>query len=168
MTETNTAKLAELIDKRHRCLLSLRELSAKQAGMISGGDMQALLRSFSVKNQWIVALQTIERELAPYHQQEPESRSWQSEPARQKCAQQAADCTRLLAELMELEKQNEREMTQRRDQVAAQLQTVQSADAARTAYQSQQNMRRDAAQTPRPNIAEDLPVVRLDLQSEAR
>ena len=168
MTHSDTEKLAELIDKRHRCLLNLRELSSKQSSMITEGDMPSLLRSFSIKNQWIVALQAIERELTPYHQQDPESRVWQSETARQQCAERAAECSQLLEEVMQLEKNNELEMTQRRDQVATQLQTVRSADAARNAYQSQQNMRRDAPQTPTPGLASDAALGRLDLQSEAR
>ena len=168
MSEHTTEKLAKLIDKRCRCLLSLRDLSAKQASMIASGDMPALLRSFSVKNQWIVALQAIEKELGPFHEQNPETRVWSSESARQKCAEQANLCKQLLSEVMELEKTNEREMTQRRDQVAHQLQTVQTAGAARSAYQSQQQIRSHGPQVPTPSMLNNAPTGHLDLQSEAK
>lgn len=168
MIDSSTERLAELIDKRHRCLLSLHELSSKQSGMIASGDMPALLRSFSAKNQWIVALQAIESELNPFHQQDPGKRSWRSETERQKCAERAAQCTQLLKELMQLERDNEKEMTQRRDQVAAQLQTVQTTTAARHAYQSQQELRGHGPQSPTSNVIDDAPTSRLDLQSEAR
>ena len=168
MSEHTTEKLAELIDKRYRCLLSLRELSSKQGSMIASGDMPALLRSFSVKNQWIVALQAIEKELAPFHQQNPEARVWPAESARRKCAEQAELCKKLLNEVMELEKTNETEMTQRRDQVATRLQTVQTAGAARNAYQSQQKIKSHGPQVPTPTMTHDAPAGRLDLQSEAK
>ena len=167
MTDSSTNRLVELIDKRQRCLVALHELSTRQSGMIADGDMSALLRSFSVKNQWLVALQAVERDLAPFHQQNPEERVWASEAVRQQCAEKAATCNQLLRELMKLEKQNEQEMTQRRDRVAAQLQNVQSADAARNAYQTQQQVRRDTHHTPVPNLTEETHPSRLDLHSEA-
>ncbi len=134
----STTSLADLIDKRHRCLLQLRDLGRKQSESIATGEMGPLLRLISVKNQLIAALQTIERELAPFHAQDPEQRDWSTAEARVQCAQKAEWCRLLLAEVMELEQQNEQNMVQRRDQVATQLQAVQAASNARGAYQAHQ------------------------------
>ena len=130
--------LADLIAKRRHCLAKLRDLGLKQSELILAGEMGALLRSLSAKNQWIVAVQTIEKELAPYHEQDPSKRVWASQTQRNQCANQAAECKDLLDEIMQLEHQNEQKMTERRDQVANQLQTAHAAGTVCTAYQAQQ------------------------------
>jgi len=138
MSELATETLADLIAKRRLCLLKLRDLGRKQAELIAAGQMGALLRSFSAKSQWIVAVQAIEKELAPYHAQDPDQRVWASAELRKQSAAQAAECQGLLDEIMQLERDNERIMTERRDRVALQLQSAHAAGAARSAYQAQQ------------------------------
>ncbi len=133
-----TTNLADLIDKRHRCLLQLRDLGHKQAELIAAGEMGPLLRLIAAKNQLIAALQSIEQTLAPYHDQDPEQRVWSTSAARAQCAQQATACQQLLDEVMELERRNEQNIIERRDQVATQLQAAQAAGAARGAYQAHQ------------------------------
>jgi len=118
--------------------MQLRDLGRKQAELIAQGDMAPLLRLLGAKNQLIVALQTIEQGLNPFHEQNPEDRTWPTEEARQQSAHQAAQCRQLLDEVMQLEQNNEQQMTLRRDQVASQLQAAQAASTARTAYQAQQ------------------------------
>ena len=139
MTDSTTDKLAELIAKRRQCLVQLRDAGLRQAELITAGNMGALLRLLSAKNQWIVALQSIERDLKPFHEEDPDTRDWASPTEREKCAAQATECKRLLDELMELERDNEQQMAERRDRVAGQLQAAQAAGEARTAYQAHQS-----------------------------
>jgi hypothetical protein len=165
MNELATEQLADLITKRRLCLMKLRDLGRKQTELIAAGEMGALLRSFTAKNQWIVAVQAIEKELAPFHAQDPDERDWASSMEREQCAQQANDCQSLLDEIMQLERENEQRMTERRDQVAQQLQSAHAAGAARAAYQAQQ--------TRGPVYSQPLPLElptangQLDLQSNA-
>lgn len=167
MTELDTNKLADLIDKRHRCFTGLLELSTMQSELIAKGDMPALIRTFAAKNQWVVGLQTIERELAPYHNQNPETRQWVSSEAREQCARQAAECKVLLDQLMQLEMENEKKMTQRRDQVATRLQTAQSAGVASSAYQSQQQPHANVPHIAMPQPTQQQLSNQLDVTSEA-
>jgi hypothetical protein len=146
VTNLTGDKLAELIAHRHICLTQMHQLGTKQSELVAAGEVGALLRLLSVKNQLIAALQTIEQQLAPFHAQDPESRVWSSPAARERCAKQAADCQTLLEQIMEMERDSEQKMTERRDQVASQLQAAQSAGAARRAYQSQQ------WGSPRPHV----------------
>jgi len=164
--QPTTDKLADLISKRQRCLLQLRDLGHKQAELIAKGDMTPLLRLLGAKNQLIVAVQAIEQELAPFHEQDPEERTWSTEEARVKCAEQAAQCRQLLDEVMLLEQQNEKEMTLRRDQVASQLQAAQAASTARGAYQVQQRMTPKGPHTKTINYQAKPGQQRLDLHSE--
>jgi hypothetical protein len=130
VTEVNCKQLADLIAKRLHCLVKLRDLGLKQSELIAAGDMAPLLRLLAAKNQWIVAVQTIEKELTPYHEQDPEQRVWDSQDARSQCASQAAQCQQLLDQIMQMELQNEKMMTQRRDQVASQFQMAHAAGSA--------------------------------------
>lgn len=163
MTNLTTDKLAELIAQRHTCLVQMHKLGVKQAELVNSGEIGALLRLLSVKNQLIVALQATEQQLAPFHEQDPETRVWVNPAARERCTRQAAECQPLLAEIMEMERDNEQKMTQRRDHVASQLQAAQSASTARRAYQVHQR------QSPRPVAFDtnDSIATQLDLQSEA-
>jgi len=169
VTQHSTANLADLIDKRQRCLLQLRDLGHKQSTLIASGEMGPLLRLITVKNQLIAALQTIEQELAPYHAQDPEERDWPTAAARAKSAQQAESCRQLLDEVMALERKNEQEMIDRRDQVATQLQVAQAANTARGAYQAHQHTTPQGPHTRHHTTVVPLanaPGQQLDLQTD--
>jgi hypothetical protein len=114
-------------------------LGARQAQMIAGGEMTELLRLVAAKQQLIVALQAIEQQLSPFHEQDPETRRWATSEARAKCAADAEACRGLIQEVMAMEQAGERQMTERRDAVANQLRTVAAGSRVRDAYQAQSN-----------------------------
>lgn len=135
-------KLAELVAKRHTCLVQLHRLGVKQAELIATGEMSSLMRLLSAKNQVIVALQSLEKQLEPFQHQQPEQREWSSPDLRQRCQALAEECHRLLEGVMRMERENEQQMTLRRDRIAQQLSCLQSAETARRAYQASQNRSR--------------------------
>jgi hypothetical protein len=137
MINHTTTRLAELIAKRRRCLEQLLELGKRQADLIAVGNMADLMRLLATKQQLIAAVQTLEKELAPYHEDDPDRRSWASAQERARCAADAEHCRRLIKEVMTLEQAGERQMTMRRDDAATQLRTVHAAGRVRTAYESQ-------------------------------
>jgi hypothetical protein len=137
MAELSTQLLAELVSKRRKCLVQLRDLGVRQAQMIADGEMAELLRLVSAKQQLIVALQAIEQQLAPFHEQDPETRQWESTEARTRCAENAEACRELIQEVMAMEQAGERQMIERRDAVANQLRTVAAGSRVRDAYQAQ-------------------------------
>jgi hypothetical protein len=85
----------------------------------------------------IALLQKVERDLVPFHDDDPDQRIWPSAAERQRCAQQAAECNELLAEIVELERASAERLTVRRNDVAAQLRQVYTAGQARSAYEAQ-------------------------------
>ncbi|MGI9429269.1 MAG: hypothetical protein ACR2NM_11470 [Bythopirellula sp.] len=171
MSSLATENLADLIDKRHRCLLQLRDLGRKQAELIASGQMGPLIRLIGAKNQLIAALQSVEQGLAPFHAQNPDDRLWPSTEARDRCAEQADASQQLLSELMELERQNEQNIVERRDKVASQLQAAQAAGTARGAYQAHQMSTPQGPHTVQNNsptpMTGDLHGHHLDLHSDA-
>jgi hypothetical protein len=131
-----TESLIELIHGKHQVLLQLREIGRRQANLVIGGDVDAVLKLLAIKQNLIASLQEIEQQLAPHYREDPDRRHWPSSQARQACARQAAECNSLLAEIVQLEKQGAEKMTARRNDVAEQLQQVHAATQVRGAYEA--------------------------------
>jgi len=127
-----TSALASLIDSRLAVLVQLLALARRQAAVIAENDLTTLLTLLAGKQQLVTELQSLDRQLAPYQEQLPESRQWSSPAERTRCQQQAARCEAVLREILAIEKRAEEQMTQQRDAVAQRLATFdQSAQAAR-------------------------------------
>jgi hypothetical protein len=135
--KTSTAQLAQLIDRKHRVLVQLREVGRRQMEFVASRDTASLIKLLATKQSLIVALQAVERELAPYSAQDADRRVWASDDERSRCAQRAAECNEMLREIVNVEKQGIDQMTVHRNQIAEQLQQVHSAVDVRNAYQAQ-------------------------------
>jgi hypothetical protein len=133
----STKLLSDLIRRKHDVLVKLCELGRRQSETVDRGETTLLLQLLAGKQVMITELQQVERELAPFHSENPESRVWPTPAARAQCAQQAAECNQLLQEILELEKSSADRMTVRRNEVAAQLRHVYAAGQAREAYAAQ-------------------------------
>jgi len=133
-----TAQLAELIDRKRRVLVQLRDVGRRQMEYVASRDTASLLAQLAPKQSLISALQAVERDLAPYYGEDPERRPWRSLDERSRCAKQAAECNSLLQEIVELEKLGVDQMTIHRNQIAEQLQKFHVAAEVRNAYQAQQ------------------------------
>lgn len=132
--ETDT--LADLIARKQQCLLGLREMGRRQRELVQRGEITLLLDLLSCKQGALFELQRIERALDPFRHQDPEGRRWRSADDRRCCAGRLAECESLLGEIVEQEKQSERELVRRRDEAAARLLGAHSASHARGAYTS--------------------------------
>ena len=136
--QRSTDNLAKLIFQRRQCLMQMRDLGHKQSELVATGEMESLLRLLAAKQHVLNAMQAIEQKLTPFHDEDPEKRVWPSPSARAQAAQLSDQCQQLLVEVIELEKNNEQQMTIRRDEIASQLQLANTASMARGAYQAQQ------------------------------
>jgi hypothetical protein len=132
-----TTQLADLIRRKHDVLAQLADAGRRQREIVDQGETAALLKLLATKQTMIATLQQIEQELKPYYSEDPDVRRWSSPEARARCAAEAVECNRLLAEILELERGSADRMTLRRNEVAAQLQHVYAAGHARHAYEAQ-------------------------------
>src|SRR3990172_4017854 len=128
-----TTLLADLVRRKHDVLVQLCDVGRRQQEIVERGETTALLELLAAKQTMITVLQQVERELAPYHAEDPAERVWSAEGARERCAQQAAECNRLLAEIVDLERHSADRLAIRRNDVAAQLRQVHAAGQARNA-----------------------------------
>jgi hypothetical protein len=129
-----TDRLAALVRQKHDVLVPLHDLARKQLEAVAADDVDRLLAILATKQPLLAELQRLERALDPFRQQAPEERVWASPAERRACQQTAERANRLLAELMELERQGERALQSYRQVVAEQLQQTSGALAARQAY----------------------------------
>ena len=136
-----TERLAELIRKKHRVLVQLREVGQRQTDLVTSGDIASLLKLLSAKQQLISALHGLEHELTPYYAEDPEQRVWSSAEDRARCAQEATECNTLLEDIVRMEKSGAEKIIARRDEVAGQLQQVHAATYVRSAYEAQRASR---------------------------
>jgi len=135
MSTLSTTHLADLIRRKHDVLAQLCDVGRRQKEIVEQGETAALLQLLAAKQKMITVMQQVERELMPYHAEDPNARVWASAEARAHCAAQAAECNRLLAEVVELERHSAEQMTVRRNEVAAQLRQAYTAGQARHAYE---------------------------------
>jgi len=136
-TALETDLLAESIGRKLDCLMRLRDIGARQLDYVRANRITDLLDLLSAKQRVLIELQRIEGELAPFRGQDPEKRRWRTPDRRHECARQLHQCQTLLGEIVDREKQSERELTRRRDDLAAQLQGMHVASQARGAYTAQ-------------------------------
>jgi hypothetical protein len=134
MTSLDTNTLLQLFARKCELLMQLRQFGQRQYELIDTSDMNRLLMLLSAKQKLLGELQNVERQLDPYRHESPDSRVWASDEQRRQCGQLAEACQRLLAEVMETEKQGESHLIIRRDEAATRLHGVHQAIHARAAY----------------------------------
>jgi hypothetical protein len=130
--ETDT--LAELVDRKLRVLIHLRELTVRQPALIAADDWKTLLRVFAAKQKLLEEVQRIDRQLEPFRSQEPEQRRWRSPDARAQCRRAAERCRELIEEIKASEASDKHQLVERREAVARHLEQSHAAAAARVAY----------------------------------
>jgi hypothetical protein len=134
----STEQLAALIAQKHEVLVQLRAVGARQTDLVGTDEIAALLKLLSAKQHLITRLQELERDLKPYYAGDPDQRVWRTPDERARCAKQATECNSLLEEIVRLEKLGAEKMSERKNEVAQQLQQVHAATHVRNAYQAQQ------------------------------
>jgi hypothetical protein len=130
----DTNLLARLIEVKHGLLVQLQQLAARQQEWVSQGDMARLLNLLAAKQHLLGELQRVEQGLDPFRAEDPDGRRWRSPEDRQRCREQAAACETLLTEIMNIERQCESELIQRRDRTEVVLQGLHHAEHASRAY----------------------------------
>ena len=130
----STKTLAELIQRKHEVLVRLCNIGRQQVRLIDDGETSTLLQLLSAKQNMISSLQQLEREMAPYQAEDPETRVWPNPADRALCASQAEECNQMLEQIVAMERNSADRITARRNEVAAQLKHIYAATQARDAY----------------------------------
>lgn len=134
-----TEILTELIVAKCDVLQQLNILLHRQIEHIASGDMDALLHVLAAKDRLLVNLVSNQDSLRPFFSQIPEERVWRTKTGRRDCQKVTDKCNSLLGEIVELEKQANRDLIYRRDAAAEQLEGLHVASRAVRAYQQLPN-----------------------------
>jgi hypothetical protein len=129
-----TEKLARLVSAKRQVLKIVVRLSERQVEMIEAGKTDDLLKLLAAKQTVLAQLQSLEKDLAPYRDDDPESRDWCSPAARAACQAEANEANALIARSLDLERRAETLMIARRDVAERALAEFQAASDARAAY----------------------------------
>lgn len=129
-----TDALTDLVGRKLRALLQLRELTARQPALIAEEDTPTLLRVFAAKQTLLDEIRRLDEQLEPFRHQAPESRVWRSPEHQARCRLAAEQCRRLVEEIKATEVRDRDALVARRTAVACQLDAAHAAAAARSAY----------------------------------
>lgn len=129
-----TDRLAELLESKHRVLRELHQLTCRQRAFIAEDAMPKLLNVLAAKQQRMLELQQLERDLAPFRQEDPELRVWRSPEQRRQSQEVAAACERLVAELVAWERESEATLRNRQEEIGTRLRGMHVATQAHAAY----------------------------------
>jgi hypothetical protein len=139
----DTDTLANLIGEKHRLMVELRALAAKQFELIEANDLTQLIKLLASKQKILTRLESIERGLDPFRNQDPEVRVWRTQMDRDRCAQAATQCEALRGDIVRVEQLCESRLSLRRDEAALRLQGMHQSSQVRQAYaQSTESYRR--------------------------
>ncbi|HIF30760.1 MAG: hypothetical protein ABGX22_12845 [Pirellulaceae bacterium] len=127
--------IAELMVAKCDVLQQLCTLMHRQAEHVAAGDMDALMNLLAAKDRLLTKLKPIQASLDPFRSQDPEERLWRTKEDRAECQRAATKCGALLAEIIDLEKQDLDDLTCRRDLVAKKLEGLHVSSKAVQAYQ---------------------------------
>lgn len=137
MTERlETDLLTELVARKLRVLVQLRELTVRQPALIEADDAATLLRVLSAKQKLLEEVHRLDEQLEPFRQQDPDSRVWRTVDDRVRCRAAAEQCQALVEELKVVEAQDKHRLVERRDALSRELEHAHAAAEARTAYQT--------------------------------
>lgn len=159
--------LARLVQQKRRLLEQLVAFGQRQGELIEAGDVASLVRLLSGKQQLIAGLQTVERSLDAFRDEDPDARVWPTPAARAACQADSATCNALLAEVIATEQRHEQIMSERRDAIGVQLRQAQSAHAASTAYKPHLRAPRRPATAPNHASASEASDASLDLTTSS-
>ena len=129
-----TQQLYGLICQQREVLLELKHFAEVQHQIVQQNELGRLVSLLAAKQKAIQRLQEIDRNLAPFQDQDPESRVWSSEEQRDECRRIAKECPRLLVEVMKLEQTAEETLTAQRKTISQQIEQSTTRSQAANAY----------------------------------
>ncbi len=137
MTLLATDNLTTLVRQKLDCLRQLWQLSGQQNELVDIGELNQLMKVLAAKQRLLNNLQTIEKNLDPFRDDDPEQRTWRTPDDRKQCAAMIDECEQLLGQVVQHEHQCEGLLRHRRDEAARRLQGAHVASQARDAYAQQ-------------------------------
>ena len=81
--------LTELVARKLKVLLQLRELTLRQSVLVAADDLDTHLRVLGAKQRLLEEVQRLDAGLARFRDEDPDQRLWRSEDDRLRCRRAA-------------------------------------------------------------------------------
>lgn len=133
-----TDVLISLIEQKRLILSRLMELIQRQWRIIENEDYGQLLGVLASKQPLLSQLQENEKRIAPFREQDADSRVWRTPEHRLSCRENAQTCQDLLTQVMTEEKRCEQHLIAQREQTRDMLDRTAKASHAHRAYRTSQ------------------------------
>ncbi len=133
-SHTSTDRLAELLCLKLRVLEQVLTISQSQLDFVQRDEVDSLMELLAAKQVLLDQMRDLQTELTTFRTEDPDKRVWHSPQRREQTQRVAARCEAVLEEIMQLEKESERQLVVQRDAVAADLKAADRAEFARDAY----------------------------------
>ena len=137
MSTLSTTLLTDLIRRKHDVLVELCAVGRRQREIVERGETTALLELLAAKQTMIALLQQVERDLAPFHAENPDQRIWAPPTIASNVPSRPPSATDCSPRSSSSNAHSAERLTVRRNDVAAQLRQVYAAGQARDAYEAQ-------------------------------
>ena len=124
-----TERLFALMETKLRLLEHLHVLAQEQSEIAARRDMQEWMSLLARKQSVVERLLKLQAEFAPFADQDPETRPWNSHQRRRECQDLQARCEQRVQELLVLENRAIEDLASQRELLGSHLQ--QTADALR-------------------------------------
>lgn len=131
--------LCELVDARFDTLAALLKLSEQQVDAIDQNRMSDLMRVLSDKQRLIEYLKHISDQLKPALDDDPQTRAWESQAARERCHDRQQQCEQMHLQLLAIEAQCESTLQESRQGMEDQLSRMNAGQNAATGYSQSQS-----------------------------
>jgi hypothetical protein len=126
--------LTELVARKLRVLLQLRELTLRQSSLVASDDLDTLLRVLGAKQRLLEEVHRLDASLTPFRNEDPDQRVWRCEDDRLRCRRAAEQCRHLVEEMKASELEQRTALTERHAAVVRELEHANTATEARSAY----------------------------------
>ncbi|TWU43822.1 FlgN protein [Novipirellula aureliae] len=117
----NGSEVADLVARRYEALTELMQMTYQQKSAVEAGRMNELMQLLAEKQQPLERLNLYSKQLHHAIQDDPEARAWVSQSIRSECRHQHEKCEKMLAELMEMEVDCERQLEQSRTRIEEEI-----------------------------------------------
>lgn len=135
-----SSQLTELIDQRWTTLNELLNLGQLQTDAIDAGRMTDLMRILSRKQAPLNRLSELAKLLRAAADDDPTSRIWHSQEARDVCRNRQAQCDEMHLELLAIEAACESTLQQNRNSIQAEIEQLNASHQAAKKYAPEQSI----------------------------
>ena len=134
---THAEQLYQLVQQKKGYLEQLHNCSKNQIPYVETDNMEAILEILAAKQRLLLEIESLDRQIAQYHVDDPEDRVWPSLEMREQCRVMISHSDHLVRETLELDRFAEQCLLDKKNTAQQQLQQFVDQSQVQNAYRQQ-------------------------------